>query len=62
MRMLFTSTPGFGSFHPVMALAIAAREAGHDVAFATAEERRGVIERTGLTFAWPVKGRRRCER
>jgi MGT family glycosyltransferase len=50
MRMLFTSTPGFGSFHPVMALAIAARDEGHDVAFATSEERRAVIERAGLAF------------
>ena len=50
MRMLFTSTPGFGSFHPVMALALAARAEGHDVAFATSDERRAVIERSGLTF------------
>jgi MGT family glycosyltransferase len=50
MRILFTSTPGFGSFHPVMALAIAARIEGHDVAFATADERRAAIERSGLTF------------
>src|SRR5262245_55266647 len=50
MRMLFTSTPGFGSFHPVMALACAARREGHDVAFATSDERRAAIERSGLAF------------
>jgi MGT family glycosyltransferase len=48
--MLFTSTPGFGSFHPAMALACAAKAGDHDVAFATADERRDVIERSGLTF------------
>jgi MGT family glycosyltransferase len=56
MRMLFTSTPGFGSFHPLMALARAARIAGHDVAFATAEERRAVVERSGMTFFPAGKG------
>jgi MGT family glycosyltransferase len=50
MRMLFTSTPGFGSFHPVMALALAARVEGHDVAFATSEERRAIVERSGMAF------------
>lgn len=50
MRMLFTSTAGFGSFHPVFALALAAQAGGHDVAYATAEERRAVVERFGLTF------------
>ena len=48
--MLFTSTAGFGSFHPVFALALAAQAAGHDVAYAMADERRAVIERFGLTF------------
>lgn len=48
--MLFTSTSGFGSFHPAMALAQAAHRASHDVAFATSEERRVVIERAGLRF------------
>lgn len=48
--MLFTSTAGFGSFHPLFTLALAARAAGHDVAYATADERRAVIERFGLTF------------
>ncbi len=50
MRMLFTSTPGFGSFHPVVALAQAARAAGHDVAFAITEQFRPVIERLDMTF------------
>lgn len=50
MRMLFTSTPGFGSFHPVVALAQAARAAGHDVAFAITEQLRPVVERLDMTF------------
>lgn len=54
--MLFTSTPGLGSFHPIMALALAARVAGHEVAFATSDERRAVIERSGLEFFPAGKG------
>ena len=50
MRMLFTSSPGFGSFHPTVALARAAVAGGHDVAFATMEERRAVVERLEMTF------------
>jgi UDP:flavonoid glycosyltransferase YjiC (YdhE family) len=50
MRMLFTSSPGFGSFHPVVALAQAALALGHEVSFATCEERRSAVERMGMTF------------
>jgi hypothetical protein len=46
MRMLFTSTAGYGSFHP---LALA-RAASHDVAYATAEDRRSTVERLGMAF------------
>ena len=35
MRVLFTTTPAPGHFHPLVPLATAARQAGHDVAFAT---------------------------
>ncbi len=50
MRMLFTSTPGFGSLHPLIAMACAARDAGHEAAIATGEERRTTVERLGVTF------------
>lgn len=35
MRILFTTLPATGHFHPLVPLARAARAAGHDVAFAT---------------------------
>lgn len=35
MRLLFTTQPGHGHFFPMLALAHAARAAGHEVAFAT---------------------------
>ena len=37
MRALFTCVPGYGHFHPMAPLAHALRDAGHEVAFATAE-------------------------
>ncbi len=36
MRALFTTHPGFGHFHPLVPLARALQQAGHDVAFASA--------------------------
>lgn len=36
MRALFTTHPGFGHFHPLVPLARALQQAGHEVAFATA--------------------------
>src|SRR5882724_6056156 len=50
MRMLFSSVAGFGSLHPVIALARAARAAGHDVAIATSDVQRSTIERLGFAF------------
>jgi len=50
MRMLFSSVAGFGSLHPLIALARAARTAGHDVAIATGEVQRSTIERLGFAF------------
>jgi UDP:flavonoid glycosyltransferase YjiC (YdhE family) len=37
MRVLFTTTPGRGHFHPMVPLAAALRERGHEVAWAAAE-------------------------
>ncbi|MGH9123877.1 MAG: glycosyltransferase [Acidimicrobiales bacterium] len=37
MRALFSCMPGFGHFHPMVALAEAWKGAGHELAFATAE-------------------------
>lgn len=50
MRLLFTSTSGFGSFYPAIALARAARDTGHEIAFATGPERRASVERQGMKF------------
>ena len=35
MRILFSSRPAFGHVYPLMPLALAARDAGHNVTFAT---------------------------
>ena len=35
MKILFSARPAFGHVYPMMPLALAAREAGHDVQFAT---------------------------
>ena len=35
MRLLFSARPAYGHVYPLMPLAVAARAAGHDVAFAT---------------------------
>ena len=37
MRVLCTCVPGYGHFHPMVPLALALQERGHEVAFATAE-------------------------
>ena len=53
MHVLFSCVPGFGHFHPMVPLARALAEAGHEVAFATAERFcRRVIAPAGFnTFA-----------
>lgn len=53
MNVLFSCVPGFGHFHPMVPLARALTDAGHQVAFATAERFcRRVIEPEGyLSFA-----------
>ena len=35
MRVLFTSTPNYGHFHPLAPVARTLADAGHEVAFAT---------------------------
>jgi UDP:flavonoid glycosyltransferase YjiC (YdhE family) len=49
VRVLFTCVPGFGHFYPMVPLAQAMREAGHEVGFATAARFcRNVIAPTGF--------------
>lgn len=48
MRILFTTHPAYGHFHPLLPLANAARAAGHEVAFATSDMFRPVIESAGF--------------
>lgn len=55
MRMLFTCISGLGSLHPQLALAREAHSAGHEVAVATGEERRSIVERLGMQFM-PIGG------
>jgi UDP:flavonoid glycosyltransferase YjiC (YdhE family) len=49
MRVLFSTTPGDGHVLPVLPLARALVGAGHEVAFATAQEYRPRIEAEGFT-------------
>ncbi len=48
MRVMFSSTSGDGHLNPMLPLASALREAGHDVAFAMAPEYQGQIARHGF--------------
>lgn len=48
MRILFTTNPAYGHFHPLVPLASAARDAGHDVRFATSPRFASVVEATGF--------------
>jgi hypothetical protein len=50
MRVLFGSTNGLGDLHPIIALALATKAAGHDAAIATGKERRAIVERLGLPY------------
>jgi hypothetical protein len=49
MRVLCTCLPAYGHFHPMVPLARALATADHEIAFATAEEFRSYIERTGFS-------------
>ena len=48
MRALFTTLPGSGHLHPLIPLATALRERGHEVAFATAPRFRAMVEASGF--------------
>jgi len=59
MRILFTSLPGSGHFHPLVPVAQALQQAGHEVAFAASESLRKPVESGGFRFfrtggEWPV--------
>ena len=48
VRILFTSFPAFGHLHPMMPLALAARDAGHEVRVATGSNLADWVRRCGL--------------
>lgn len=48
MRVLFTIQPASGHLHPLVSLARALKEAGHDVRFATAPSFRADVEASGF--------------
>lgn len=48
MRVLFTTHPGYGHFHPLVPLAQALQRAGHEVAFAASASFQAVIAGNGL--------------
>jgi UDP:flavonoid glycosyltransferase YjiC (YdhE family) len=53
MRILVTACPFFGHVNTVLAIAVAARRAGHEVVVATGADFVGYLARRGLP-AWPV--------
>ncbi|MDQ6797888.1 MAG: glycosyltransferase [Actinomycetota bacterium] len=50
MRVLCTCVPGDGHFNPMLPLARAMADAGHEVAFATADAIAGRVEKAGFEF------------
>lgn len=48
MRVLFTSTPGPGHFHPLVPIARALADAGHEVAFACSPAFQPTVEAAGF--------------
>jgi UDP:flavonoid glycosyltransferase YjiC (YdhE family) len=48
MRVLFTTFPAYGHFHPLVPLARALQQAGHEVAFASAASFRKAVESNGF--------------
>ena len=50
MRVLVTSTPTYGHFHPIVPLARALVAAGHDVRVAAPASFRSAIDAAGLSF------------
>lgn len=51
MRVLFSSTPGYGHVFPMLPLARAARDAGHDVLWATPADAAGLVRNAGVDAA-----------
>ena len=51
MRVLFTSTPGWGHVHPMVPLAMAFLERGDDVLWATGSDSAARLEAEGITTA-----------
>src|SRR5215210_383183 len=49
-RYLFSTTGGYGHIHPMMPLARALKDAGHEVAFASGASFRTLVEASGFTF------------
>ncbi|MEU5264277.1 glycosyltransferase [Amycolatopsis sp. NPDC021455] len=49
MRLLFTALGGYGHCFPLIPLAVAARDAGHEVGFATTDEFLPAVEKAGIT-------------
>jgi len=49
MRVLVTSTPGIGHINPMLPLALALRDAGHDVIWATGADGARHVRRAGIT-------------
>lgn len=61
VRVLFTTHPGAGHFHPLVPLARALQDAGHDVAFASHRAFLSTIESAGFRafpagVEWPTDG------
>jgi UDP:flavonoid glycosyltransferase YjiC (YdhE family) len=54
MRILFSLRAAIGHFHPLVPLARAAHECGHDVAFAMPPSFQSIVERLG--FRWLAAG------
>jgi UDP:flavonoid glycosyltransferase YjiC (YdhE family) len=53
VRILATSFPAYGHFHPLAPLALAAQDAGHEVRLATGPDCVAGVERRGLA-AFPI--------
>jgi UDP:flavonoid glycosyltransferase YjiC (YdhE family) len=54
-RFLFSTTAGYGHFHPLVPLALALKQAGHEVAFAVRPSLLPLVEASGFTV-FPVGG------
>ena len=52
MRIAFAANPALGHVLPVLPLAIAARDAGHDVAFLAGASVGDAIRAAGLATSW----------